>query len=163
MRQKFLYFLIALVFITKGFADFTISEFLTDNETGITDEDSDHSDWIEIKNLTGSNTNIGGWFLTDDESLERKWEFPSIQIPPFGRIIVYASGKDRSKINSELHTNFRLNSEGEYLALINPDGTTIAIEYNFPKQKTDISYGFWSLFNSSHLKHRLNPWPDMLP
>ena len=114
------------------------------NETGITDEDSDHSDWIEIKNLTSSNTNIGGWFLTDDESLERKWEFPSIQIPPFGRIIVYASGKDRSKINSELHTNFMLNSEGEYLALINSDGTTIAIEYNFPKQKTDISYGYSS-------------------
>ena len=142
MRQKFLYFLIALVFITKGFADFTISEFLTDNETGITDEDSDHSDWIEIKSLSSSTTNIGGWLLTDNLTLENKWEFPSIEIPPFGRIIVFASGKNKSETNSELHTNFMLNSEGEYLALINPDGTTIAIEYNFPKQKNQISSKF---------------------
>ena len=144
MRQRFLYFLTALVFITKGFANFTISEFLTDNETGITDEDSDYSDWIEIKSLSSSTTNIGGWLLTDNLTLENKWEFPSIEIPPFGRIIVFASGKNRSETNSELHTNFMLNSEGEYLALINPDGTTIAIEYNFPKQKTDISYGYSS-------------------
>ena len=144
MRQKFLYFLLALVFTTKGFSDFTISEFLTDNETGIIDEDSDYSDWIEIKNLIGSNISIGGWFLTDDESLKSKWEFPSLEIPPFGRIIVYASGKDRSEINSELHTNFMLNSDGEYLALIKPDGETIAVEYNFPEQKTDVSYGYSS-------------------
>ncbi|MBV63629.1 MAG: hypothetical protein CMP45_03880, partial [Rickettsiales bacterium] len=144
MRQKFLYFLLALVFTTKGFANFTISEFLTDNETGIIDEDSDHSDWIEIKNLSGSSTNINGWFLTDDISLESKWEFPSIEIPPFGRIIVHASGKNRNKSNSELHTDFMLNSNGEYLALIEPDGTSIAIEYIFPKQKTDISYGYSS-------------------
>ena len=42
-----------------------------------------------------------------------------------------------------LHTNFKLNNAGEYLALTRPDGTNIACEFApvFPPQLTDISYG----------------------
>ena len=37
-----------------------------------------------------------------------------------------------------------LDSNGEYLALVKPDGKTISSEYNYPKQKTDVSYGISS-------------------
>ncbi|MEO8354229.1 MAG: hypothetical protein ABI680_21070, partial [Chthoniobacteraceae bacterium] len=41
-----------------------LSEFLADNEDGITDEDGDSSDWIEIWNATPNDIDLAGWHLT---------------------------------------------------------------------------------------------------
>ena len=43
----------------------------------------------------------------------------------------------------ELHTDFQLEQSGEYLALIEPDGVTLATEFapTFPPQFEDVSYG----------------------
>ena len=42
----------------------------------------------------------------------------------------------------ELHTNFRLNASEGYLALVMPDGLTIASEFsNYPEQFEDVSFG----------------------
>ena len=56
------------------------------------------------------------------------------------------SGQDADNyVDAEgyLHTNFRLASSGEYLALVKPDGQTITSQYTprFPEQLQDISYG----------------------
>ena len=123
------------------YTQFKITEFLARNENSITDEDSEKSDWIEITNTTAEAFNIGGWHLTDNKSILNKWTFPSLDVPPQSRLIVFASGKNRSLGDTELHTNFMLDSNGEYLALVKPDGKTINSEYNYPKQKTDVSYG----------------------
>ncbi|MHC4744105.1 MAG: FN3 associated domain-containing protein, partial [Planctomycetota bacterium] len=58
-------------------------------------------------------------------------------------LLVFASGKNRAAANAELHTNFRLNIDGEYLALVEGDGQTVAHEYGpkFPRQLSDVSYG----------------------
>src|SRR6185369_11273395 len=42
-----------------------------------------------------------------------------------------------------LHTDFKLDGDGEYLALVMPDGSTIASQYSprFPQQRSDVSYG----------------------
>ena len=89
MGSKSLYFILALVFTTKSFAEFKISEFLASNENGLSDEDSDHSDWIEITNTKNQTLNIGGWHLTDDKSNKRKWVLPPIEIAPQETIIVF--------------------------------------------------------------------------
>src|SRR5689334_1363813 len=47
-------------------ANVVINEFLAHNATGIVDQDSDHSDWIELKNTSASAVNLGGWYLTND-------------------------------------------------------------------------------------------------
>lgn len=141
MRSKSLYFIIALILLGRVHAQFKITEFLARNENSITDEDSEKSDWIEITNTTAEAFNIGGWHLTDNKSILNKWTFPSLDVPPQSRLIVFASGKNRSLGDKELHTNFMLDSNGEYLALVKPDGKTINSEYNYPKQKTDVSYG----------------------
>jgi len=43
----------------------------------------------------------------------------------------------------ELHTDFNLSSEGEYLALVAPDGTTVATEFSprYPEQRRNVSFG----------------------
>ena len=119
----------------------TISEFLTENSSGITDLDGETSDWIEIYNPSTEPINLSGWSLTDDAGLLNKWVMPDITLPASGYLVIFASGKDRNDPEEELHTNFSLNSSGEYLALVDPDGSTIAKEFNYGEQFEDVSYG----------------------
>ena len=51
--------------------------------------------------------------------------------------------KDRAVAGSQLHTNFALAADGEYLALVEPNGETVASEIapEFPPQYEDVSYG----------------------
>ena len=116
-------------------AEPTVSEFLASNKRGVTDEDNDYSDWIEITNTANKNVNLAGWHLTDDASNLTKWTFPPVEIAANNQLIVFASGKDRTAVNSELHTNFLLDSDGEFLALTKPDGISIAKSFTYPKQK----------------------------
>lgn len=124
-------------------ASLAISEFLASNSKGITDENGDASDWIEIRNTTAQTVNAAGWLLTDDLDVPAKWSFPSTNIPPGGYLVVFASGKDRRTPGARLHTNFQLNDQGEYLALLAPDAETVATEFTpqFPPQVTDASFG----------------------
>ena len=123
--------------------DARISEFLANNDDGIRDEDGDREDWVEIRNSSGVTGDLGGWFLTDDPGNLTKWELPAIELAGGRLLVVFASGKNRSDANSELHTNFQLQSEaGGYLALVKPDGVTVASEYvDYPEQSPDIAFG----------------------
>ncbi len=120
-----------------------ISEFMAVNDRGLDDEDRDESDWIEIHNAGTSTVNLEGWHLTDAPNNPTKWAFPDVVLEPDAYLVVFASGKDRRDPAGELHTNFKLSGAGEYLALIHPDGATVASEYApaFPVQAPDVSYG----------------------
>ncbi len=120
-----------------------ISEFMAVNNGYLADEDGQSPDWIEIQNTSGAEVNLAGWHLTDNASDPAKWTFPATNLPPFGHLIVFASGKNRAVAGRELHTNFELSSEGEYLALVAPDGVTVAHAYApaFPPQRGNVSFG----------------------
>jgi len=118
-----------------------ISEFLTENDGLLRDEDGDTSGWIELQNDGPAAVNLGGWFLTDDAANLQKWRIPAVTVPSGGFLLVFASGKDRT--NGTLHANFQLDNAGEYLALLQPDGVTVAHEFTptYPRQRANISYG----------------------
>ena len=120
-----------------------ISEFLASNVAGKLDRDGDHSDWIELYNSTGATVNLGGWHLTDDVEDLTKWTLPATNLGPGKFLLVFASGKNRAVPGVEPHTNFQLDSTGEYLALVRPDGVTVEFAYapTFPPQEPDISFG----------------------
>ncbi len=124
--------------------EFVISEFMAANGSVIKDTDGEEHDWIEIFNLTGQSASLSGWYLTDDRQTPAKWRFPNVRVPAHGFLVVFASGKNRIDPTRELHANFSLSRNGEYLALIKPDATTVATEFapTFPRQVTDVSYGF---------------------
>jgi hypothetical protein len=65
---------------------------------------------------------------------------------------VRCSGDSRSDPEGELHTGFRLSSNGEHLRLSRPDGT---VEWQwspfFPAQAPDISYGYPQTVESTSL------------
>ena len=123
-----------------------ISEFLADNNSILNDEDGDSSDWIELHNPGVTDVVLTGWYLSDDPTLANKWQLPTTILEAGEYFVVFASGKDRVDPNSELHTNFRLNADGDYLALVRPDGQTVQWEYDlggqeFSEQFDDVSFG----------------------
>ncbi len=120
-----------------------ITEFLAANRSGLQDEDGVTSDWIEIQNTGEDAGNLQGWFLTNDPDNLNKWVFPSTPLAPGGYVVVFATGKDRAVAGQTLHTSFSLSAEGEYLALVQPDGSTRATELTpaYPPQAEDVSFG----------------------
>ena len=131
-----------------------ISEFLTSNhspdppnpaEGELVDEEGDSSDWIEIYNPTDILIDLGGWYLTDNDSNLTEWQFPAgVELDGGEFLIVFASKKNRrNPAGPYLHTNFKLSSDPSYLALVSADGITIVHEYfpSYPDQLADVSYG----------------------
>jgi len=119
-----------------------ISEFLADNETGLTDGNGDRSDWIEIYNAGDEAIDLAGWHLSDNAGNLDKWTFPTQTLGAGEFLVVFASGTGVPDAEENLHTNFQLDADGEYLALVRPDGS-IAQHFSpeFPRQRDDVSYG----------------------
>lgn len=120
-----------------------ISELMARQGGGLRDEDGDESDWIELHGPGSEAVDLDGWYLTDDELDLQRWRFPPVVLAPGGYLLVFASGKDRSDADSELHTGFQLSADGEFLALVRPDGVTVehAFAPSFPPQGEDGSWG----------------------
>src|SRR5262245_40759260 len=136
---------IALVFtpLKTGAAGPIISEFMTNNDSLLVDEDGDFPDWIEIYNPDDQPVNLENWSLTDDKIHTTQWTFPAVTVPPRRFLVVYASGKNRTIPGSPLHTSFRLSADGNYLGLYAPGGSTIASHFDpsYPRQTEGTSYG----------------------
>jgi hypothetical protein len=112
------------------------------NTTGLVDEDGSNPDWIELRNVTSAAVNLEGWFLADSTNQAKWWTFPATNLAANGYLVVFASGKNRAVPGLPLHTSFQLEAKGGYLALIEPDGMTVATEFNpYPPQYKNISYG----------------------
>ena len=118
-----------------------ISEFMAINDITLRSDLGSTSDWIEIENPDATEVSLNGWYLTDNQEIPTKWQFPDVSIPPNGFLLVYASNENRTDPSQALHTNFNLQSAGEYLALVQPDGKTIASSFTPPQQFKDLSFG----------------------
>lgn len=120
-----------------------INEFMAANRYFLRDEDGDYSDWIELYNSADISVPLDGCYLTDNSRRLTMWRFPTITMPPKSYLLVWASGKNRTNPTSPLHTNFQLDKDGGYLALVMPDGTNVVSDFapTYPPQHTDVSYG----------------------
>lgn len=123
-RRAWLPFLLILTAAASGSeAAVRLNEFVTGNLTGITDEDGDHEDWIEVVNTGPAVVNLAGCGLSDDPADPLKWTFPTCALAAGQRLLVFASGKDRT--GAELHANFKLDSGGEPLLLADAAGDSL--------------------------------------
>ena len=145
--------------ITPLGAQIIISEFMADNDTFLADDDGAYNDWIEIRNPGVVTISLGGYHLTDEAANPTKWTFPSLPLGPGARLVVFASNKNRTDPAATLHTNFKLSASGEYLALVAPDGTTIASEYapTYPPQFPNESFGLGAPGSSTRV-NITPPW-----
>ncbi len=124
--------------------ELVISEFMAANDHTLVDDDGEYTDWIEVYNPCLPSVSLAGWSLTDDPDDLTKWRFPAVTLARGDSLVVFASGKNRAVAGQTLHASFKLDAAGEYLALVKPDGTTIAQEFapQYPAQVRDTSYGF---------------------
>jgi hypothetical protein len=140
-----------------------ITEFLASNDATLQDGFGRDSDWIEIRNAGDEPIDLLGYHLTDNPGLPDKWTFTTpLVLGPSAYLIVFASEDDTTDQLGYRHTNFKLNADGEYLALVAPDlsvlsqyGTSTA---DYPQQVVDISYGVSGL-NDSDIGYLSTPTP----
>ena len=115
-----------------------INEFMADNETTICDEFGEYDDWVEIYNSNPGAVNMEGLFLTDDPVIPDKWQFPDVEIPANSFLLVWT---DDDEEQGALHTNFRLNADGEFVGLYEIDGIIPLDTLSYCPQEEDISFG----------------------
>ena len=155
-----------------------ISEFMASNDSTLKDGDGNASDWVEILNAGDEAIDLAGWHLTDDAAELNRWAFPAGQpsltvLEPGQLAVVFASGTrldaDDKPIDpyidaaGRLHANFRLDKDGEYLALVGPTGVVSEFgtaDTDYPEQYTDISYG--TTQSVAGPLYYLNPSPGVL-
>ena len=138
------FWVVGLPAIADASSPVQITEFMAANASGLKDDDGDFSDWIELHNESANPVDLADWSLTDSETKLTKWRFPATNLVAGAYLVVFASEKNRRNPGAPLHTNFKLSSTGEFLALVEPDGTTLASSFapSFPPQAANISFGY---------------------
>ena len=117
-----------------------LNEFLASNQNTISDEAGEFDDWLEIFNPTAEFLDLAGLYLTDNPQNLTKWSFPAsgTTIEPGGHLLIWC---DEDGVQGPLHANFKLSGSGEYLALVDVEGSGIIDSLSFGPQIADISYG----------------------
>ena len=137
-----------------------INEFMASNTNTHEDSQGDYDDWIELHNRTENKIDLSGWYLSDNEDNPRKWQFPNgSSINPGAYLVIWADEDEEDSSLEELHTNFKLSSDGEPLSLISSDaeGNLIMDMINFGKQEENISYGRISVEGNDFQKMTPSP------
>ena len=133
------YLKLLIVLVTTLNGQIYINELMSSNISTIYDDSDNSPDWIELYNDSNSAIDLNGYSISDNFNDPFKFIFPNIIINPNDYLLVFASGDD-TIIDTYLHTNFKLSSEGEVLVLTNSQGQTIdSIEFSV--LPPDVSYG----------------------
>ncbi|MPM21615.1 hypothetical protein SDC9_68059 [bioreactor metagenome] len=117
-----------------------ITELMAENLSYLQDADGDFSDWLELCNSGDATVNLGGYFLSDEPGKPLKWALPHADLPAGGRIVIFASGKDRADAD-EPHANFALNRRKGIITLCNTGGQVIS-SVSYAALEGNISYAF---------------------
>ncbi len=124
-----------------------ITEILAANVRGdgLTDENGEPQDWIEIQNRDPHPAQMENWSLSDDPDRPGLWTFPARTLEAGQFLVVFTSGLDRRSTDPDqpLHTNFKLSVAGEPLGLYSSDSPRQRVSGfdRYPEQRNDISYG----------------------
>lgn len=142
MKNNFLLIILAFcaIFFTLKKANaqqVVINEVLASNATVNNNNlQGEYEDWIELYNPTNASVNISGWYITDNKNDTAKWQFPNgTVLGAYSFVLLWADGLD-----TLLHTNFKLSSAGEEVALYNAQKELVDFTA-FVEQRPDISWG----------------------
>lgn len=120
------------------------SEFATPAPTNTAVITPEFLDWIELKNTSATTVDLTGWMLTDSAATPAKWLFPGgTSIAAGGYLVVACSGRNTTAVSpgGMLHTNFSLNSKGEYIALRDANGVLQSVLSPVPDQDPFHTWG----------------------
>jgi hypothetical protein len=122
----------------------TLNEFLAGNRSTLADPaDGDFEDWFELYNSGNETVDLSGYHLTDRLTDPTQFRIPAgTTVPAGGYLLVWADGETgQNQVGrADLHVNFRLSTEGEPLALFDPNGMLID-SLTYETQVSDVSSG----------------------
>lgn len=122
-------------------SDIVINEFLASNDVSGSDEAGEFDDWAELFNRSDSVWSLAGMYLTDSPENLTKWQFNPDEawvINPEEFLLIWCDDDEEQGSN---HTSYKLDADGEFLALVDTNGITILDSLSFGEQTTDVSYG----------------------
>lgn len=117
-----------------------LNELMAKNDNTIADDFGEYDDWVEIHNNSDETQLLDGLYLTDKPDNLTRWQFPdnNLILEPDEFIVIWC---DNDPEQGPLHTNFKLDADGEFVALVEEDGVTVIDSISFGPQTADISYG----------------------
>ena len=154
-----------------------ITEFMAKNNTKYENNSGSYTDWLELYNPTSAAITLGSatagqsYYLTNDATNLTMWAFPGgTSLAAGGYLVINCdttpSGGSGAYTNTvqigtspwvwpagttQYYTGFHLPASGGYVALVQPDGQTIASQYDYPNQLADISYGMLTTTSTTNL------------
>ncbi len=119
-----------------------MNEVMSSNSYFAALPDGSCCDWVEIYNDSDESVDLQGYGFSDDTSRPRKWVVPeSCMVEAGGYLVIYMSGMDCVDEQGNLHTSFRLSSDGETLLMSNSDGALVQMLELPACAVENISYG----------------------
>ena len=146
---------LALLSSSATFGQVVINEISAANWTGITDGFGEREDWIELYNTGAAAVDLSGWYLSDSQNNNTKYQLPpGTVLVAGGRLLVYCSG--RGTTAPPLHASFKITqSAGERAVLSNATGVIVDNFQIIEPTQADHSWGrttdgaaTWSLFTT---------------
>ncbi len=144
MMFRQLFIVLLLFFITNpAIAQLSVNEIMASNSSIISDENGEFDDWIEIYNASDVSVNLAGLYVSDDPENLSKWQIPSTSsaqttINAKGYLLLWM---DSDPEQGAHHVDFKLSAGGEFIALVDSDGSTVLDSTSFGEQTTDLSLG----------------------
>ncbi len=102
-----------------------------------------YDDWFELYNPNSFDVDLTAWSLANSYTNPAQNVIPSgYFVPALGYLLIWADGKPgrNSPSHPDLHINFKLNRDGETIALYAPDGRLVD-GVTFGLQASDLSQG----------------------
>ncbi len=128
MTFKTITLFLALLYAASAHGQVIINEFCVANYSDW-DQGGDNEDWVELHNPTAAAVNIGGFWMSNEESDPMKWQIPAgTSVGAGGFLIILLSGTGEYDPNQFgfLNTSFRVTqTNGEDVVLSNAGGVII--------------------------------------
>ena len=151
-----------------------INEYSAANTSGLSTNEGEHPDWIELYNTTSASINLTGYYLSDKIDNPTKWQIPAgVIIGANNHQLFLASNRDEINF-SGIHTNFKLTqTKQEYIILSDPSGQPIdfiqmteSTQHNHARGRITDGAAEWGVTNqpspnqtNDHYAHRYTDTP----
>lgn len=95
-----------------------LNEVMVSNRSYLYQSDIGYSDWVEIKNISGSSVALSDYWLSDDEDDPFQWRLPAQELAPGETFILYCT----KEITDSTRSGFSLDANDEDLFLCTENG-----------------------------------------
>ena len=120
-----------------------VNEFVASGSS-LVNEYGNTTDWVELYNTGDSAVNFANtnYYITDDSTQPDKFVINKLTIPGKGFLVLFCD--DSATVLTQIHTNFSLSKNGEFIGLYKKDRNGNFVNYTyhpFGAQTSAISEG----------------------